>query len=379
MSLFNYQCDETKRIIDEVSPNYPQLTTFEKEWIFFHKYHYAPGVPVELECQEVIVKPTGTVQNAIPFSYKSVILKGNTDENLQTVKMAVLKTTGKNLFDGEWEQGGINQSTGELITSNGYRCKNKIPVVPLSQLVSNANLNLLFYDENDLFVGYKFQTQEMTMQVPKGAVYLRFYRSAKIDGLQVEANTVISTYEPFKSNILTVNVEVELRGIGNMKDELDLITGELTERIGEVVLNGSESWRIKDDQIYIKGTDFPIQPPEHLPNGKLITDSNIQINVGKNYIFVILQDDLPENIKQDNNENTLSNWKAYLQQNPMTVQYQLATESIKTVDLTKLPKLPKPYEGTNNYHLTANIPCEVILEVPVVSTGEQTISEINNY
>ena len=40
-----------------------------------------------------------------------------------------------------------------------------------------------------------------------------------------------------KSNILTVNENVVLRGIGDVKDELDLLTGELTERIGEVVLD----------------------------------------------------------------------------------------------------------------------------------------------
>ena len=37
----------------------------------------------------------------------------------------------------------------------------------------------------------------------------------------------------------------------------------------------------------------------------------------------------------------------------------LAQEVVKTVALTPLNK---PYEGTNHYHLTANIPCEAILE-----------------
>ena len=58
------------------------------------------------------------------------------------------------------------------------------------------------------------------------------------------------------------------------------------------------------------------------------------------------------------------------------VQYSLIEKPVKTVDLTKLDK---PYEGVNNYYLTANIQCEVILEVPIVSTGEQTLAEINDY
>ena len=67
--------------------------------------------------------------------------------------------------------------------------------------------------------------------------------------------------------------------------------------------------------------------------------------------------------------------REYLTNEPITVQYKLATESVKIVDLTPLKK---PYEGTNHYQLTSNIPCEAILEVPIVSTGEQTLKEINN-
>ena len=43
-----------------------------------------------------------------------------------------------------------------------------------------------------------------------------------------------------KTNILSTPEDLELRGIGNVKDELNVATGELTQRIGEVVLDGSE-------------------------------------------------------------------------------------------------------------------------------------------
>ena len=40
-------------------------------------------------------------------------------------------------------------------------------------------------------------------------------------------------YEPYKTNTLTVNEDVTLRAIGDVRDELDCLTGQLTQRIGE--------------------------------------------------------------------------------------------------------------------------------------------------
>ena len=44
--------------------------------------------------------------------------------------------------------------------------------------------------------------------------------------IQVEEGSTPSSYEPFKTNILTVNEEVELRGVGDVQDELNLLTGD---------------------------------------------------------------------------------------------------------------------------------------------------------
>ena len=62
--------DEDYQKIKDVSQNYPQLTTFEKEWLFFERYAYTAGLPVELECQTVQTDDTASVLNAIPYYYK---------------------------------------------------------------------------------------------------------------------------------------------------------------------------------------------------------------------------------------------------------------------------------------------------------------------
>ena len=46
-------------------------------------------------------------------------------------------------------------------------------------------------------------------------------------------DTELTTYEPYKSNILTVNEDVTLRSNGDICDELNLLTGQLTQRIDE--------------------------------------------------------------------------------------------------------------------------------------------------
>ena len=57
-----------------------------------------------------------------------------------------------------------------------------------------------------------------------------WYTDAKLEDLTVKNNI---TYKEYKSNILTCNEDVTLRSNGNICDELNLLTGQLTQRIDE--------------------------------------------------------------------------------------------------------------------------------------------------
>ena len=513
MALFNYECDEVKRKIQEVSPNYPQLTTYEREWLYFNKYHYIPGIPVELECETVTVNPYGSVTNAIPFAYKSAILKGQTkilddlgnecssinspsvttgayinttnggivpstvsfytgflkcptvdfhvkgdnrykrvsfyDKNkvfisgidkqitdnttvkiglsdipknavyirisastsgdntsytpntnlfvtdingknliinhLESVKMPVLTTTGKNLFNGEWELGSIHPETGgDVENKNCIRTKDFFVVESNKEYTISNNKGYTvtsnFYDYAKNLISTSYAETFIT---PSNSYFVKFRTSpTKFENdisikFQIEEDSKATSYEPFKTNILTVSEEVELRGIGDVQDELNLLTGELTQRIGEVVLNGNEGWAERTDKAtethktyYLRNTSIKASSPficDKLANTSKDNVNGIFSNGwDSKYFFITLS---------KSTVNNVNGLKTYLQQNPIKVQYQLETESVKTVDLTPLNK---PYEGTNHYQLTANIPCKAILKVPVVSTGKQTLEEINN-
>ena len=175
-------------------------------------------------------------------------------EGMKSVQMPVLTTTGKNLFDGELELGTLSSGSGEPSDNDKcLRSKNFINVSPNTSYVFSNDLGyttLIFqYDKNkQLTIG---GTIADSITTKENTYYVKFrtaFGSVQNDlsvKYQVEKRTQITqptSYEPYKSNILTVNEEVHLHKIGDVQDELNLITGELTQRIGEVVLYGSENW-----------------------------------------------------------------------------------------------------------------------------------------
>lgn len=300
-----YESEIEKEIIMSVKGNYPQLIDYEREWIKFALYIYEAGTPVELEYETVELNPTNTVYNAIPFSYKGAILKGNTKyRDIDTGDILDTFDETKNL---------------ELVSV-------KMPVLT----TTNADAN--------------------------------------------------------KTNILTVNEPVELHGIGDVKDELNLLTGELTQRVCEIVLDGSEDWVGEDERFRLyKDNIIPDKWTDGISNhfigkrGKLMTavdyDNYFVINGHGSYLYVRDINLFP------NPKSQLNEFKSWLsernvQGNPVVLQYCLSQASIKTVDLSSNIK---PYEGTNHYEVSSQtIPPIGTLQVPVVSTGAKTLYDIQN-
>ena len=134
-----------------------------------------------------------------------------------------------------------------------------------------------------------------------------------------------------------------------MKDELDLLTGGLVQRIGEIKYDGSsdEQWLLSQystddyvcavipisDSISQDGNQYTTSC--QVKSDKFSFDGNVGkasvSNEGINNIFSTIRISVSSSKLRENTVNAL---KAYLQQNPVTVQYQLKTESVKTVDLS---------------------------------------------
>ena len=284
---------------------------------------------------------------------------------LESVQMPVLTTTGKNLFDeinGSFkEKNSVSSTTGEITYYPNHVgvFENYIPVKPnttytLSGQLTDGNnpvFRVAFYQKDKAFNKTKNQyvanngggnRTSYTFTTSENEHYIRFSFGAMTQGyFQLEEGTIATKYEPFKSNILSTSEVVTLRGIGEARDELDLLTGEVTQRVGEVVLDGTQDGAydyVPDESLGILALRLP----------KILDIKNDGIN-----LYGLLSDKYssvtnksPNNICSYNGRimitkelselesfNTSDKIKLFLSQNPITIQYPLAENTIKTVGL----------------------------------------------
>ena len=291
------------------------------------------------------------------------------------VQHPILTTTGENLFDiKKCSNSLINSDSFVIIYGTGTLLE---PFIKIKQgqkvSISKENITwiaFLLYDENKnpvKMLNYVYYAKFITQKSPiDGYVRISFLQDYNnlidsnekimlsiVDG---SVNEVVP-YKPFKSNILTVNEEVTLRSNGSVQDELDLLTGKLTQRIGKIVLDGSQDMDADAQGVYIQVNDM-----------KKVEDYRTIITCDKLPVFYH-QWDLPnvENgitgHREGENEYPGQNWlyikvnnsidvdevKEWLTQNPITVQYELSVESIKTVDLSIVDQNNNQQIGLNYF------------------------------
>ena len=294
-------------------------------------------------------------------------------EGMQSVKMPVLKTTGKNLFDVRTVKKGYTlASTNGLESENVKRYTSDfIYVKGLTDItITNPQRtqNIWGYDENKqpiIKVTENHVNGNFVISLPSNITYIRIpIATINQDDItdeiiqnnlvQVEAGRQISSYEPYKSNILTVNEPIELRGIVYVRDTLDCLTGEVTQRIGEIVLDGSEWWNEYTSQELTNTRLFYCEVPT---NSNMDTSKHTMINnrfaslnpnagglwntdvVGLGHGVVVNAFRLRV---LKSTANTINELKEYLNSNPIVVQYELAEKFIKTVDLTTVDQDNQP-------------------------------------
>ena len=314
---------------------------------------------------------------------------------MQSVKMPVLTTTGKNLIQQmTFKKSGDRNISNETIKVT----KGVTYTLSFSSGIINTALSLTRNNtsvppiptENESVVqnliGFSNYSSVTFTAVETGEFYLHFRgnvtetsESLSNSNIQLEEGSVATSYEPFKSNILTVNEEVELRGIGDVQDTLNCLTGEVTERIGEYQITGEENWDFLPSVRRLQ-----IQNPKFIPNikcgafacdklqAKQMNDGSLHGTVGTyyigytsdNWLRIILGEDL----------TSLEQGKEWLKANKPTIQYQLKTESIKTVDLSD--NHVYSYKGTTHYDCSSAEGSLVpTLSVKVPTDTQLTIQE----
>ena len=306
-------------------------------------------------------------------------------EGIQSVKLPGLTTVGKNLFDIDnviQQEGVIIKDNSIHITENRdypdnviYTFENAPTESVLTfELTSNgvqppggALASIWYEDGTNIWITTTKKVYVNTKKITDIKIHNWCKGTHIFSNIQLEKGTTATSYEPYKTNILTVNEPVELRGIGDVSDTLDCLTGEVTERIGEIVLDGSEErWELAQVRTNtMRFNCYSLNIPYGINGGLLKTDKlpyqSPTIgdqegaamgggNAPKVVSISIMKAKLPS--------SDIDGFKQWLSQNPITIQYQLATESIKTVDLSvvdqdgKSLEIIKPIEGTMHLNTT---------------------------
>ena len=322
---------------------------------------------------------------------------------MQSVKMPVLHTVGKNLFDGKFELGSVSMDSGQEVVFNGAVRTSYIKVKPnttysISRSIGTT-VGVRTYNKNKKFVKSISldSNNATTFTTPNEAEYIRFaliYANNDITvQAQLEEGSNVTSYEPHKSNILSLPEEVVLRSLPNgVRDTFNTGTGVYTQRIGEVVLNGENYTGFSKDSALENDTTckyFISNFFSKYLNGKGGQNEKVVLNC--NYLppvsFNHMQDKTLStypciansgagslNLRVGKDIDSISLLLAYLQSNPITIQYELATPIIKTVDLSD--NHVYSYKGTTHYSCSSEEGSLVpTLSVKVPTDTQLTIQE----
>lgn len=346
------------------------------------------GLNVRVEDINIIKYQDGMENWDIPYfegmqSVKMPVLTTTTSQNLSSVPFSFFEKTTDRKY-GAWTIFEFdNLFSGKIIL-------NKRPFNTIIYFDTKENrLNIGTTVVKDVqFIG--FYNPSTNIENNNSGNLLELLKSGELDlSLQENGKTNVYSYKKNdKTNILTVNEPVELRGIGEVQDTLDCLTGEVTERIGEVVLDGSERWSewrvsetsygfaLRDYKIDFKPRTIPIC--DILPSINYVDAQSQTVDKGIALYTAGSESSYSFFIRLPKTECTgLEDFKTKIQQNPIAVQYQLATESIKTVDLMPSGTHPSttPYCWKNGHIQLSSSGLLPSLEYSVVTSRAGQINQ----
>ena len=374
-------------------------------------------------------------ENVLDGAFESCVLKGKTKyrdidtgeiledfeegRNLEliTVRMPILSTVGKNLinpseFISNMTVYNINVARdGDCFTFNGESSgaydayitvqrnefgqgillrKNKTYCIGYEVLSGSAtgSMVLAFKCVNSSnSVTWKETSGEYLTYTPKEDIYVSWlrihgYSSANYDNFKIrvyiEEATSPTSYESYKTSILSCNDDVTLRKIGDVQDTLDLLTGEVTQRIGEIVLDGSENWTL-----YSSGTQDNVMPfmmnnldnkrygvaiCDKLKYFKTLTQGNGSNEEG--FVSGTSNKGLTIYISKDK-ASSIETFKQWLSQNPVTIQYELENPITTKVDVQGFPHAYKNgHIQLSSGSIEPSLTPTVTYKVPVSRVGQ---------
>ena len=411
-----YESELKEKYLQQVEGAYPKLQDYRSEWL---NYNLNAHLPADFPVESVSNVTNATFENVVPYEYKSAILSGQTLVNTITnvegqyswvtvdnvtfthvkdsadfsfinyncslkpntkyfIRFEYDYVSNENLrlqFGfrtnlGGWDSYGITSTKGinkATLTTNGT--SNNLSVIIMSgQTLESASFGKLMIIE--------YQEGMENWVIP----YFEGMQSVKMPVLTT------SNEDGTKTIILTVNEDVDLGGVGGVKDELDLTTGELTENTFELTFNGSENWKMytfegqstKRFRLALNHRKTRNDVPSVICD-KIMATPNNQWNQD---MELIEADGTLVSIRK--NIDTLKEFTEWLRVNNIVCRFLKKQPSIKTVDLTVTNQdgttlsTIKPIEGTMHVSTSSQtLPPLLDMSVPVEATSQNLMSFAN--
>lgn len=189
---------------------------------------------------------------------------------------------------------------------------------------------------------YTCQTDDVVVAfVSVGGTGVQFY------DIMVNYGAKFVDYEPFTGfETTTVELNQPLRELPNgVKDTIE--NGVVTRRVGEITFDGSsdESWRLLDSK---NGYTRFIMSTNGISSVSLLCDKlkvvNGVLDTYTQECIIEYIDNVMRVVVSNDNASSVEQLRTWLQSNPITVWYELATP---TTEQITLPTLPSWYPYTN--------------------------------
>lgn len=210
-----------------------------------------------------------------------------------------------------------------------------IPITPtlMGRYSGNESLDGVFY----AFMLYDraLTTEEVAMNMEYAKSFDHIKDISPLDFRNID-----------KTNILHTSEEIVLRSLPNgVKDTYNAITGEYVQRIGEVVLDGSddEGWGTFSSNDYGLVQSYILPSNVKYPNSYAVSDKLPNIDTGfstSNVAGIRLPSSKGLYVRLKGewlSQSNITGFKQYLSENPITVQYELATPITTTVKSSGIP------------------------------------------
>lgn len=289
---------------------------------------YGNTLWIDNDTEEILTTFDGTKSLRLQSSFEDKLITDEKDAHNGKYKVDY-KVTGKNKFDGQLYDGWLNN--GVIVGSIKYKYSNYIQVSPNTKITLSVAHDLDEYDYNKNYIK---TSNVKTIITSLNCHYIRIgvRTTEDMSKFQIEEGDTATTYEPYKESIKTLYLNSPL------------LEGDTIEQSGNDIVHMHK----------YKTVTFDGSDDENWSDNGHDNDNNYyrymynNIVDGKKNVLTTICDKLPtiskNELKTSISENTstgkiqigctipkVDEFRTWLQQNPITVVYELATPTKEVI------------------------------------------------